>query len=130
MNFACRLQTIFLSVIRSLLSYVFSFRRRQTTLVRVLSYIHFSRLANGHFRLYQMYVMRTIAIDDLWRLSIYQSRCLLRCFTQHCCANTAERIEVLLEMETYRKPIRREPDCPHRFDAAYAKLLWPLVFLI
>jgi len=39
------------------------------------------------------------------------------------CANTAERIEVLLEVETLENPRTQG------FDAAYAKLLWSLVNL-
>jgi len=46
-------------------------------------------------------------------------------------ANTAERIEVLLGVETFGDPrhivLDGSPDFSHGFDAAFAKLLWPLV---
>jgi len=53
---------------------------------------------------------------------------------QLCCTNTAERIEVLLGVETLGDPrnfvFDGSPDLPHRFNAAFVKLLWSLVLLI
>jgi len=47
------------------------------------------------------------------------------------CGNTAERIEVLLRVETLGDLrnilLDGGPDFPHSFDAASIKLLWPLV---
>jgi len=47
-----------------------------------------------------MLEMRTIVIDDLGRLSVYLS-CVS---TRLRCANTAVRIEILLEVETLGDP--------------------------
>jgi len=70
-----------------------------------------------------MHQMQTIAINDPGRLSVSVTRL-------HC-ANTAERIEVLLGAEPSGHPRNMlsdtSPDFSDRFDAAFAKLLWPLV---
>jgi len=50
--------------------------------------------------------VRTVAVDDRY-------------------ANTAERIEVLLGVETIALDV--SPNFPHGFDAIFAKLLFPLV---
>jgi len=61
--------------------------------------------------------MQTIAINDPIVCQISRS-------VTHHCANTAKRIEI----ETLGDPrnARRGPDFPYGFDAAFAKLLWPL----
>jgi len=65
--------------------------------------------------------MWPIATDDPMHLGVCQSKGLP-------CANPAERIEVLLWVETLRDPrnivLDGNPNFPHRFDAA---LLWPVV---
>jgi len=45
------------------------------------------------------------------------------------CANTAEWIELQCEMDTVgnKKTQDKGPDYPHGFNAASAKLLWPVV---
>jgi len=69
-----------------------------------------------------MHELRTIAIDDFVHLSVYYAV---------CCANTAERIEVLFGVETLGDPrnivLDGSPDFYHGFDAAFTKLNWPLV---
>jgi len=58
-------------------------------------------------------------------VSVCQSVTRLRC------AKTAERIQVLLRMETLGDPrniiLDGSPDFSHGFNAAIANLLWPLV---
>jgi len=50
---------------------------------------------------------------------------------QFCCANTAERIEILLGVETLGETtvviLDDNASFPRRFDAVFAKLLWPFV---
>jgi len=74
-----------------------------------------------------MHKIRTIAID-MFPTSVSLSRG----FIELRCANTAERIEVLLGMETLGDlrniVLDGGPDSPHIFDAAFDKLLWPLEF--
>jgi len=43
-------------------------------------------------------------------------------------ANTAERIEVML-VDSRNFALDASLDLPYGFDAAFAKLLWPLVFV-
>jgi len=78
---------------------------------------------------HRMHKTRTIAIDDPGRLSV----CLLCGFTRLRCANTAERIGVLLGVETLGDPRNtvydESPDFLYVFEAAFAKLLWPLAVL-
>jgi len=54
-------------------------------------------------------------------------------FMRVCYANIAERIEVLLGVETLQDlrniVLDEDPNFTHGFDAAFAKLLWPLVIL-
>jgi len=47
--------------------------------------------------------------------------------TRFCRANKAERIEVCLGWGSKGHCIGLGPDFPHGFDAAFAKLLWPLI---
>jgi len=74
-----------------------------------------------------MHKMRTISIDDF---GVCLSVCLSHGFTQLCCANTAERIGAprnsVLEGGGPNPPTTRE----EKFDAAFAKLLWPLFVLL
>jgi len=75
---------------------------------------------------HRMREVRTTAIDDPGRLSV----CLSRAFTRHRCANTAERIEVLLGVETgdaRNFVLDASPDFSRGFDASFARLLRPLV---
>jgi len=71
--------------------------------------------------------MRTNAIDDPGRLSV----CM--CFTRFRRANTAERTEVLLEMETLGDRRNTVLDGSPYFPMDWirsVKLLWPLVYLV
>jgi len=56
---------------------------------------------------------------------------LSRGFTRLRCVNMAERIEVLLGVETIgdlrNTVLNGSPNFSHGFDAAFAQLLWPLV---
>jgi len=71
-----------------------------------------------------MHEMQTIVIDDSGHLSV--------CITWLCCANTAERIEVLLGVETLdpRNIVSAgSPDFCHRFNVAFDRILCPVVSL-
>jgi len=50
-----------------------------------------------------------------------------------CCANATERIDVLLGVKILEDPrnivLDSSPYFSHRINAAFAKLLWPLVSL-
>jgi len=75
--------------------------------------------------------MRTIAIDNLRRLSVV-SVCLSLGFTRLRCANADERIKVhKLGAETRRNPrsitLVVNPDLSQECDAAFAKLLAQLI---
>jgi len=81
---------------------------------------------------------RSIAINDpvAWvsvSFLVCLSVWLSRDFTRLRCANTAEQIEVLLGVEfptdTINIVLHGISDFRHRFNAAFAKLLWPLVRL-
>jgi len=70
-------------------------------------------------------------------LSVNLSVCLSRGSTRLNCAKTAEGIKVLFGVNTLRGQrniaLDGGPDPPQRggvFNAAFAKLLWPLVLLI
>jgi len=73
--------------------------------------------------------MWTVAIDDHWRLSVCRSVCHAA-----CCATMAESFKVLLEVESHGDPRNIVSDESRDFswgiDAAFAKLLWPLVVLV
>jgi len=74
---------------------------------------------------FQVTPLQTVAIHDAGHLS-HDLR--------HCCANMAEWIEVLLGVKTLVDPRNTvsdaSPNFPHGFDAAFTKLLWPLVIFI
>jgi len=78
-----------------------------------------------NFRPYRMHAMRTIAINVP---GVCQSVTRLRCAVR---LKAAERIEVLLGLETLGDlrniVLDGGSDFPHRFDATFTKLLWPLV---
>jgi len=65
--------------------------------------------------------MRTIAFDD-------PGVCQFVCHA----ASLSERIKVLLQLETLGDPrnivLDGNPDFSHGYDAAFANLLWPLVY--
>jgi len=71
-----------------------------------------------------MHGMRTIVIGDPGYLSV----------TWLCCANMAKQINILFRVETPGDSrnivIYWSPDFPHGFYAAFAKLLWPLVYIV
>jgi len=66
-----------------------------------------------------MYDLRTIAIDDPWRLRVCKSVTWLRY------ANPAKRMDVLLGVETFgdlrNVILDGSPDFRHGFDAAFAR---------
>jgi len=70
---------------------------------------------------------------DRWsRASVSLSVCLLLCLTRLRCANTAERIEVLLGLEILEDKnivLDGSPGVTHGFNAALTKLLSPRVVL-
>jgi len=65
-----------------------------------------------------MHGMLVFVIDDVFPLWLH-------------CANTAEQVNVLLGVKTLEDPryivLDGSSDFLHGFDAAFTKLLWPLV---
>jgi len=73
---------------------------------------------------HQMHEMRTIAFDD-------PVECLPRGFTQFCCVNTAERIEIMLGLDSWgpsKHCVRLGGPGFSEFDAAFAQFLWLLLY--
>jgi len=81
---------------------------------------HINRLITRAIRIHKMWI---IATDYLGQLPVCKSHGQAR--------KTPEWMKVLLRVETLGDPrntvLDRSPNFPHAFNAAFAKLLWPLV---